>query len=91
MHSALELVEPRYLSLKEELTENNGFGVSAYTALLDLGYWKKLVYLLDYNSSMALASDFADFMHFKTIYLMKNGRSSEVKKYSGLPGFEFIP
>jgi hypothetical protein len=42
------LLEPKFLSLKdenEELTPQNSLGIDTYRTMLDLGFWKKLVYI----------------------------------------------
>lgn len=62
VHSALELIEPKYLKIKEgNLDNSNSLGSYCYTALKNLGFWKKLIYLMDIKSSLTVASMFADF------------------------------
>ncbi len=42
------MLEPRFLTIKdygEILTPNNSLGVETYRTMLDLGFWKKLVYI----------------------------------------------
>ena len=66
MHSALELIEPKYLKIKEcKLDHDNSLGQYCFTGLLNLGFWKKLLYLMDLKSGLKIASMFADFKNFR--------------------------
>jgi hypothetical protein len=41
-------LEPSFLSIKdfdEKLTSSNSLGIETYRTMLDLGFWKKLVYI----------------------------------------------
>jgi hypothetical protein len=41
-------LEPKFLSIKdfgEPLTNENSLGMETYRTMLDLGFWKKLVYI----------------------------------------------
>jgi hypothetical protein len=42
------LIEPKFLSLKDvddKITMDNSLGLEAYRMMLDLGFWKKIVYV----------------------------------------------
>lgn len=53
MHSALELIEPKFLKIKEgQLDPDNSLGKYCFTGLLNHGFWKKLLYLMDLQSSL---------------------------------------
>lgn len=48
IHNVFTLIEPKFLSLKdinEKLTSDNSLGSETYRMMLDLGFWKKLVYI----------------------------------------------
>lgn len=48
IHNVFTLVEQKFLSLKdigEKLTKDNSIGLDTYKVMLDLGFWKKLVYI----------------------------------------------
>jgi hypothetical protein len=44
-------------------------GKYCFTGLYNHGFWKKLLYLMDYSSALTVASNFADFASFRLIYL----------------------
>jgi hypothetical protein len=81
LHSALELIEPKYLRIKEgELDQTNGLGQYCFTGLLNHGYWKKLLYLMDLKSALTVSSMFCDFRNFRQIYLAFSKSGSESAK-----------
>ena len=53
----------------ERLTDENSLGMQAYTTILNLGYWKKLVYILEKKISLNLCMKFFDFKNY--MLLMK--------------------
>ncbi len=66
MHSALELIEPKYLKIKEgQLVQSNSLGQYCFTAIMNLGFWKKLLYLMDLQSGLSVASMLGDFRSFR--------------------------
>ena len=73
VHNMLEMINPSYISLKEK--DGKDLGVEAFQGLLLLGYWKKLVYIMDFDNSMALTSSFGDFKNYKQAYLIRVGNS----------------
>ncbi|OMJ87824.1 hypothetical protein SteCoe_10388 [Stentor coeruleus] len=71
VHNMYEMINPEYLSLKEE--DGRNLGIEAFRGLILLGYWKKTVYVMDYGSSLAVTNSFGDFRNFKRVYLAKEG------------------
>lgn len=69
VHNMLEMINPEYIRLKEK--DGKDLGVEAFQGLLLLGYWKKLVYIMDFDNSMALTDSFADFKNYKQAYLIR--------------------
>ena len=48
IHNVFTLLEPSFLSIKdfdEKLTSSNSLDIETYRTMLDLGFWKKLVYI----------------------------------------------
>lgn len=77
VHGVFEVVNPIYLKMKkfaEMIDETNSLGRYCYRSMLLLGYWKKLVYTMDCQSSLALTSTFADYYNYKMIYLINFGQ-----------------
>ena len=65
-----------------------------------LGYWKKCVYLLDFENALALANSFADFYNYKLIFILGNSKykkvraqyaSDEKAKLLMTPNFKVLP
>lgn len=51
LHNLFEVINPEFLRLKEadEVDlENNSLGIEVYRGLLMLGYWKKILFIMDY-------------------------------------------
>jgi hypothetical protein len=71
VHNVLEMIAPQYIKLKmdEKMTHDNSLGIICFQSLLLMGYWKKTVYLMDAENSLAVTQTFADFKNFKNIYL----------------------
>ena len=66
------LIDTNYLKMKnfgERLTDENSLGMQAYITILNLGYWKKLVYILEKKISLQLCMKFFDFKNY--MLLMK--------------------
>jgi len=77
LHGVFEMVNPAYLKLKkysEIVDETNSLGKYCYRNLMLLGYWKKLVYIMDCHNSLAITSAFADYENYKLIYLLNFGK-----------------
>ena len=73
VHNMLEMINPEYIRLKEK--DGKDLGIEAFQGLLLLGYWKKLVYIMDFDNSMALTNSFADFKNYKQAYLIRKKNS----------------
>jgi len=89
-----ELINPEYLKLKhkgEKMYEGNSLGYECYTQLISLGLWKKCLFIMDYDNSLALASAFASFKNYKIIYFMSTNQDcTTVPKFVPVD-FEFLP
>lgn len=48
---------------------SNALGQYCYSALLNLGFYKKILYLMDIKSGLCVASMFSDFYSFRQIYV----------------------
>ena len=99
VHGVFEVVNPVYLKLKKylELVDvTNSLGVYCYKSMIILGYWKKLVYIMDCESSLALTSSFADYHNYKLLFLMNFGNlskanASSVQENINKCGFDWLP
>jgi hypothetical protein len=70
MHNVLGLVSSKYLKLKqydETLTHDNSLGIENYRLILSLGFWKKLVYILNGSLSLRLCLKFNDIENFTSL------------------------
>lgn len=70
-----EVINPEFIRLKEAdevPNENNSLGIEVYRGFLSLGYWKKILFIMDYKRSLELAYFFSDFNSYKTIFLNFN-------------------
>ena len=71
VHNVFERIDPVYLRLKkigEEMNEKNSIGFYAYRALWMLGYWKKLAFIMDSETSLLLLTTVRDYEGFKMVY-----------------------
>lgn len=68
LHNVFTLIEPRFLQIKnyqEKLIPENSLGIETYRTMLDLGFWKKLVYLgLESKTSLQLCYKYFDHVNF---------------------------
>ena len=67
IHNVLSLIDANYLKMKsfgESLTHENSLGMQTYRNILNLGFWKKLVYILEKKMSLQLCLKFFDFTNF---------------------------
>jgi hypothetical protein len=44
-------------------------GVACFQQLIQLGYWKKCLFALDYDNALKVADTFSDFSNWKFIFL----------------------
>jgi len=88
VHNVFEMLNPEYLSLKEKFDLKN-LGIESLQGLLLLGYWKKTVYIMDKENSLAVTSAFLDWKNYKNIYLMFY-EGADISKASK-EGFEWLP
>jgi len=67
IHNVLCLIDTTYLKIKpfgERLDQDNSLGLQAYMNMLNLGFWKKLVYILEKKISLQLCMKFFDFKNY---------------------------
>ena len=80
IHNVLCLIDTTFLKIKpfgERLSEENSLGIQTYMNMLNLGFWKKLVYILEKKLSLQLCIKFFDFRNF--LILTKAFLSQEEK------------
>lgn len=97
VHSVLENVNPNYLKLKtaqETCNSENSLGIEMFQGLLQLGFWKKVVFIADFQTALALTATFFDYSTYKLIFFLYNEKyrtkineNFDVKK----PSFAKIP
>lgn len=93
VHSVLENINPKFLSLKKDgevADETNSLGFQCYREMILLGYWKKCLFIMDINSSLALASSFASFTNYKLLYLQNYNHKDLIPRLEK-EDFEFLP
>ncbi|CAD8197854.1 unnamed protein product [Paramecium pentaurelia] len=59
----LESINPIYLKFKyeEQLHSFNSFGIECYKQLIGLGYWRTIIYQLDYENAVKLCQSFNNY------------------------------
>ena len=80
LHNVLENINPNYLKLKRmnEISDNsNSLGMDAFQGLIQLGFWKKCVFLTDYSTALSITSSFGDFATYKLIFLSFNDKYAQ--------------
>eukprot|EP00358_Blepharisma_japonicum_P006165 CAMPEP_0202940410 /NCGR_PEP_ID=MMETSP1395-20130829/559_1 /ASSEMBLY_ACC=CAM_ASM_000871 /TAXON_ID=5961 /ORGANISM="Blepharisma japonicum, Strain Stock R1072" /LENGTH=991 /DNA_ID=CAMNT_0049634873 /DNA_START=326 /DNA_END=3298 /DNA_ORIENTATION=- len=90
VHNVFEMINPEYLSLKEK-ADIKSLGLEGFQGLLLLGYWKKLIYIMDKENSLALASTFGDFKNYKNIYLTFSCPESNIAEKISKEDFSWLP
>jgi tetratricopeptide (TPR) repeat protein len=68
LHNMFEMINPEYLKLKLT-TDHQTLGLECLQALLMMGFWKKTVYIMDVQNSLAVLWTFADFRNYKIVSL----------------------
>ena len=99
IHGVFEVVNPEFLKMKkymEIVDETNSLGVYFNRCMLLLGYWKKLVYIVDCENSLAITSTFADYYNYKLIFLINFGNVSKenvvnIQTLVQACGFNWLP
>lgn len=67
IHNVFTLIEPKFLSLKdigEKVNMDNSLSVETYRMMLDLGFWKKLVYISNGRTALELCKMFFNRENF---------------------------
>ena len=70
IHNVLGLLDTNFLMLKpfgQTLDDINSLGMQTYRIIFNLGFWKKLVYLLQSKMSLHLCMKFFDFRNYRLI------------------------
>lgn len=75
LHNVLEMLNPCYLDLEKE---SGTLGIETFQGLVMLGYWKKVVFVVDLENAKALAWSFGDFRAYQSLSIHEeNGKSIE--------------
>ena len=96
-HNVLENINPDFLRLKkkgEPVDFSNSLGNECFSELINLGFWKKSIFLMDYENSLAVSATFASFKSYKLICLKENEAYGQVESINSLlanENFEFLP
>ena len=95
-HNVLENINPTFLRLKkkgEKADFSNSLGNECFSELINLGFWKKCLFLMDYDNALSLASTFASFKNYKLIYLKENDsfKVDNINSLIATENFEFLP
>lgn len=98
LHTVLENINPTFIEQKKkgEVSDaSNSLGHDCYQELINLGFWKKCLFIMDYDNSLALASTFASFKNYKLLFLQGTNeyKFDKIKLEKQLENvdFEFIP
>ncbi|CAD8090940.1 unnamed protein product [Paramecium primaurelia] len=62
-NNILESINPIYLQFKNEdiLHSSNSFGIESYKSLIGLGYWRTIIYQLNYLNAIKLCQSFNNY------------------------------
>jgi len=99
IHFIFNIIDRKFLKLKrkgEFCTTDNSFQNQYYQEIFFLGFWKKLVYLMDYKDSLAITYSMNDFINYKIVYLMASNllnklNVSNIKESLQLVDFQWLP
>ncbi|CAD8153493.1 unnamed protein product [Paramecium pentaurelia] len=63
INNILESINPIFLQFKfdEQLNSSNSFGITCYKELIGLGYWKTVIYQLNYEHALNLCKSFNSY------------------------------
>ncbi|CDW72543.1 lupus brain antigen [Stylonychia lemnae] len=70
IHNVFTLIEPKFLQLKdidERLSKDNSFGNETYRMMMDLGFWKKIVYTHNAYLGFQICHKFYDRANFEIL------------------------
>ena len=70
MHNVLSLVEKDFLKLDEQGRDSINLKDNCFEHLFLQGFWRKLVFLMDVDSSLQLCKTMNDRESFKLLYLV---------------------
>ena len=98
LHTVLENINPILLNQKkkgEVLDQRNSLGYECFQKLISLGFWKKCLFIMDYDNSLALAAAFSSFKNYKMIFLQGNpeynANPDTLEKELEKQDFNYIP
>ncbi|CAD8069898.1 unnamed protein product [Paramecium sonneborni] len=63
MNNILESINPQFLQFKfeQQFNTSNSFGITCYKELIGLGYWKTVIYQLNYQHALKLCRSFNSY------------------------------
>ena len=70
IHNVFTLIEPKFLALKdidEPIGQDNSLGVETYRMMIDLGFWKKIIYIYQGWVSLQTCYLFFDRINFNIL------------------------
>ena len=70
IHNVFTLIDPAYLRLKphdKSLNWTNSLGMENFRLMFALGFWKKLVYIMNVKVSLDLCYKFSDGCNFEML------------------------
>ncbi|CAK71756.1 unnamed protein product (macronuclear) [Paramecium tetraurelia] len=87
----LESINPIYLQFKNEdiLHSSNSFGVECYKQLIGLGYWRTIIYQLNYENAVKLCQSFNSYQDL-VILIQKIKENRETKQLTDEEQFQLI-
>ncbi|CAD8159005.1 unnamed protein product [Paramecium pentaurelia] len=81
INNILESINPKFLQFKheEQLNSSNSFGITCYKELIGLGYWKTVIYQLNYDHAYNLCRSFNSYQDiFNIIEKVKENRKNKI-------------
>ena len=88
LHNVFSLLEPKFLQIKgfhDSLNPDNCLGMETYRTMLDLGFWKKLVYIgIESSTAIQLCYKFFDRENIPLLqdyFLMSEDQKKQVDEW----------
>ncbi|CAD8192780.1 unnamed protein product [Paramecium pentaurelia] len=90
-NNILESINPIYLQFKNEdiLHSSNSFGIESYKSLIGLGYWKTIIYQLNYQNAVKLCQSFNNYQDL-IILIQKIKEQRETKQLTDEEHYQLI-
>ena len=70
MHNVISLIDGNFLKIDENGKDSLSLRENCFDFLFIQGFWKKLVFLMDSDSSLELCKAMGDHESFKLMYLV---------------------